>query len=350
MGEVFLYFLRLGATVFGGVGPQLAAMRRDLVDERRWVTPAEFDRGVALAYLCPGPVGTQAGVYLGWLRGGAPGATAALFGFLLVPFLLVTGLAAAHARFGSGGAFGASVAGMRAAVVPVIALSAVRLFRASLSAPRERWAAGAAFAWCLLRPRDATLAVIGSGVFLAVLSTRLGRRGAAAATLPAVLLVGLQAGALVYGTGQAILPIVREAAVVRRGWLTDAQFTDAVSAGLVTPGPVVMAVAYVGFVARGWAGALVAALGAFAPGWLLVLLVGPRMEALEKDARLKAFARGATAAAIGGVAAAACGLAASTLDSPRPVALAAASAAAVLLGAPDAAAIAACGLLSAALR
>jgi chromate transporter len=342
--EVFLYFLKLGATVFGGVGPQLSAMRRDLVDERRWLTPAEFDRGVALAYLCPGPVGTQAGVYMGWRRAGAKGSFAALTGFLLIPFLLVVGLAAAHVHFGSGGAFGRLVAGMRAAVVPVIALSSIRLFRASLSGRLERGAALAALAWCFFRPADATFGVIGCGLVLAACVPS-GKRGAAAATLPLLLLVGLQAGALVYGTGQAILPIVREAAVVRRGWLTDAQFTDALSAGLVTPGPIVLAVAYVGFIAAGFPGAVTMTAGAFVPGWLLVLLVGPWMERLEQNPRLKAFARGATAGAIGGVAAAAIALAASSYAAPRPVLIGTASTLALLAGAPDAAAIAACGIL-----
>ena len=346
--EVFLYFLRLGATVFGGVGPQLLAMRRDLVDGRRWVTPAEFDRGVALAYLCPGPVGTQAGVYMGWRRAGALGSFAALTGFLLVPFLLVVALAAARAHYGSGGWFGKVVLGMRSAVVPVIALSAARLFRTALTSRVEKAVSIAALAWCVLRPEDATAAVLAAGALLAFRASRgTGERGAASAGLLALFLVGLQAGALVYGTGQAILPIVREAAVVRRSWLSDAQFADAVSAGLVTPGPIVMAIAYVGFVAAGFGGAFAAAAGAFVPGWLLVLLVGPWMERLERDPRLKAFARGATAAAIGAVGAAAVALAGTTLGSPAGAAIAAASTAAILLGAPDAAVIAACGAAAA---
>jgi chromate transporter len=348
MGEVFAYFLRLGGTVFGGVGPQLLAMRRDLVEDRKWVTPREFERGVALAYMCPGPVGTQAGVYMGWRRAGAAGATAALAGFLTIPFLLVVALAAAHAHYGSGGAFGRLVWGMRCAVVPVIALSAVKLFRSALAGRLERGAAILALIWCVFRPADATAAVLASGLVLAFLASRgTDSRGAVAATLPAVFLVGLQAGALVYGTGQAILPIVREAAVVRRAWLTDAQFADAISAGLVTPGPIVMAIAYVGFIAAGFGGALAAAIGAFLPGWALVLLVGPWMEKLERDPRLKAFSRGATAAAIGAVGAAAAALAGTTLGAPKSALVAAASAAAVLLGAPDAAVIAACGAAAA---
>lgn len=343
--EVFLYFLKLGATVFGGVGPQLAALRRDLVEDRKWLTPAEFERGVALAYLCPGPVGTQAGVYCGWKRGGIPGAAAALTGFLLVPFLLVVGIAAAHARFGSGGAFGRLVEGMRCAVVPVIALSALRLFRA-LPGLAERAACLASLAWCLLRPSDATWAVFGAGLALAALAGR-DRKGAA--SLSAVFLLGLHAGLLVYGTGQAILPVVRQSAVSVHGWLTATQFADAVSAGLVTPGPVVMAVAYVGFAAAGLAGAFACAAGAFLPAFGFVVVVGPLMEKLQAKPRVMAFARGATAGAIGGVASAAVGLAGTALVGPRQAALAAAAAAAIWSGLPDAAVVLAAGLAAMAL-
>ena len=347
LAEILLYNLRIGTTVFGGVGPQLSAMRRDLVEDRRWVTPADFERGVALAYLCPGPVGPQTACYLAWRRAGAAGSVAALLGFTLPSFALVCLLAWAAERWGLGGGFGRFVAGMRCAVAPVVGLAAARLF-SKLPGKVEKALSAAGALWCLARPADATLVVFAAGLLLAGRAGAAGRRGAVEPSLLAVFLVGLQAGALVYGTGNAILPLVREAAVVRRGWITDSQFADAVSAGLVTPGPIVMAVAYVGWLARGLSGAAAAAAGAFLPGWALVLLVGPWMERLEKRPSLAAFARGATAGAIGGVAAAAASLAVATLSSPGAAALALAALGGLLWGrVPDAVIILACGAVGA---
>ena len=329
-------------------------MERDLVRERRWVTAEDFRRGVALACLCPGPVGTQTGVYMGWRRAGFQGSRAALVGFLLPAFVLIGLLAEAQRRWGGGGALAAAAAGARCAVIPVIAISSVRLFRSVLRSRVERALAVAGAALCVAAPEHAVAAVIAAGAALAAAGAakeRVRPRGAAAVGLLPVFLVGLQAGALVYGTGQAILPVVRQTVVLGRGWLTEAQFADAVSAGLVTPGPIVLALAYVGHLVAGWPGALAAAAGAFLPAWALVLLVGPWMERLERYPALAGFARGATAGAIGGVAAAALGLAGAAYVTPSAAVLGAVSAAAVASGrVPDAATIACAALLGAALR
>lgn len=335
MTEVFLYFLRLGATVFGGVGPQLAAMRRDLVTDRRWLTEEDFARGVALATLCPGPIGSQAAAYCGWRRAGTKGSLAALIAFLLPAFVLIVLLAEANARWSSSPLLARVAAGARCGVIPVIALSCVALWRELLKSRGERAVAAVAAVLCVLSPGDATVIVLAGGALLAMAVRRSDRRGAAAPGLFAVFLVGLQAGALVYGTGQSILPVVREAVVLRRGWITDVQFADALSAGLITPGPIVLAVAYVGHATAGLPGAFAATLGAFLPCWLLVLLVGPWMERVQSWPRAAAFARGATAAAVGGIGAAALGLAGGALVAPAPAALVAAAAAAKLAGTPD---------------
>lgn len=332
--RIFLYFLRLGATAFGGAAPQLAAMERDWVRDFGWATPDDFARGLALSTLCPGPVGSQLAAYLGRLRGGTAGASAALLGFLAPSFVLVVALAAAYGRWGLRPGPRAFAAGAGCAVIAVVVKSSVKLTKTMLGPRPSSWliAAGAGLLTAL-RPSLATPGIVAAAALCAFADSRPSRRGALAAAPAAWLglaLMGVKAGLLTFGTGLAILPVIR-AHAVGHGWVTDPQFVDAVSAGLVTPGPIVMAAAFVGYLHAGLPGAVAATAGLFAPVLALTLLLAPLLDRWSHDARVRGFSRGAMAAAMGSIAAAVLAMALAALTGPARLALAAAAAAVLLL-------------------
>ena len=332
--EIFLYFLRLGATAFGGAAPQLAAMERDWVRESRWATPEDFARGITLSTLCPGPVGSQLAAYLGRLRGGARGAAAALTAFLLPSFVMVVALAAAYGRWGGRSGPRAFAAGAACAVIVVVLKSASKLTKTMLGRRPSSWAIAAAAALLTAAaPSGAFFAVVAAAGACAFADSRASRRGAigaAPAAWLALALMGAKAGMLTFGTGLAILPVIR-AHAVGHGWVTDPQFVDAVSAGLVTPGPIVMAAAFVGYLHAGPVGAFAATAGLFLPVLALTLLLAPLLDRWSGDARVKGFSRGAMAAAMGSIAAAVAAMAFATVTTPARAALAAAAAAVLFL-------------------
>jgi len=322
-------------------------MERDWVEREGWATREEFARGLALSTLCPGPVGSQLAAYLGRLHGGAAGAAAAMAGFLLPAFALVVGLAAAYGRWGGRAGPRAFAAGAACAVIAVVLRSSAKLTKTMLGKDRSSWALAAAAAVLTAAvPAASTPAIAGSAVLCAFADSRPGARGAVPASAAAWLalgLMGVKAGLFTFGTGLAILPVIR-AHAVGHGWVTDPQFVDAVSAGMVTPGPIVMAAAFVGWLRAGLGGAVAATLGLFVPVWTTTLLAAPLIDRWSHDARVRGFSRGAMAGAMGTIAAAALAMAAATLTGPARWAIFAASGAAVLWSPlPDPAVILAAG-------
>ncbi|MBI3566307.1 MAG: chromate transporter [Elusimicrobia bacterium] len=331
--RLFAYFFRVGATAYGGAAPQLAMMERDWVRENAWATRVDFERGLALSTLCPGPVGSQLAAYLGRLHAGASGAAAAMLGFLLPSFALVVAIAALYGRWGGRAGPRAFAAGCACAVIAVVLRSSAKLTKTMLGTDRSSWAvAAAAAAVTLAAPSASTLAIVGAAALCAFADSRPTERGAVpadAAALVGLTMMGVKAGLLTFGTGLAILPTIR-AHAVGHGWVTDPQFVDAVSAGMVTPGPIVMAAAFVGFLRAGLGGATAAVVGLFAPIWATTMLAAPLIDRWSHDARVRGFARGAMAGAMGSIFAAAVAMAAATLTAPARVALAAGAGAALL--------------------
>jgi chromate transporter len=257
-------------------------------------------------------------------------------------------LAAAYGRWGGLAGPRAFAAGAGCAVVVVVVKSAANLTKTMLGRRPSSWVvAAAAGATTLLHPSASTAAIVGAAALCAFTDSRASSRGAVGTGFAACLglaLMGVKAGLLTFGTGLAILPVMR-AHAVGHGWVTEPQFVDAVSAGMVTPGPIVMAAAFVGYLHAGWPGAVAATAGLFLPIWALTLLLAPVVDRYSEDARVKGFARGAMAGAMGAIAAAALAMAGAALTSPARWALAAAAAAALATGlVPDPAVILAAGL------
>ena len=319
-GKGFLYFLRLGATGFGGPIALVARMRRELVEDRRWVSDQEFNNGLALSQLAPGPLAAQLAMYIGWSWGGIRGAAATGAAFIAPSFLLVIVLAALYRQADGIPWLTAMFSGVGAAVIVIIGRSAVRLWRTTLGGDSALWmiAAMNAAATAVTGAESVALVVL-SGVVLMLLrggSIRVGAAAArsvvapwvplaVAAALPAAPIVFTlfvffaTAGLVVFGSGLAIVPFLHGGVVEQHGWLTEAQFMDAIALSLLTPGPMVIIVAFIGFMVAGVAGATAAAAGVFFPAFAVVVILAPQFARMLRNARLRAFTSGVTAAAIG---------------------------------------------------
>ena len=305
LSALVAYFLRLGTFGFGGPIALAGAMQRDLVEKRRWVTQAEYLNGLALAQLAPGPLAAQLAIYLGWVRGGVAGATLVAFSFVLPSFLMVLAISAAYVRFGGLQWMQSAFYGIGAAVIAIILRSAWKLARMTLARDRLLWSIFAvnAAATATLRAEVVTL-ILACGFVSWFVRARPHPAQAAcvAPSLAQIFWFFAKAGAFVFGSGLAIVPFLYGGIVQEHGWLNDQQFLDAVAVAMITPGPVVITVAFIGYLVAGYAGALVAAIGVFLPCYLFVIIPAPYYARFADDSRLRAFVSGVTAATTGAIA------------------------------------------------
>ena len=319
------YFLHLGATGFGGPIALVGFMQRDLVEGRRWFTAAEYREGLALAQLAPGPLAAQLAMYLGWARGGAAGAALVGLAFVLPSFAMVVALAIVYQRFGGLAWMQGAFYGIGAAVVAIMGRSVVKLARLTLGRDGLLWGLAAAAALVTAWTESEIVWVfLGAGVFVVLVRARpLGRTPALGLLLlPPGLVGGLadpagrrtlwrialyfaEAGAFVFGSGLAIVPFLHGGVVTRFGWLDERQFLDAVAVAMITPGPVVITVGFIGYLVAGPAGAVAAALGTFLPCYLFTVIPAPHFKRLSRSGTVRAFVDGVTAVATGAIAGAA---------------------------------------------
>jgi len=376
--ELSAFFVKLGTTGFGGPIALVGYMERELVERRNWVTRQEFSDGLAFSQLAPGPLAAQLAIYLGWLCAGVRGATVVGIAFIAPSFLMVLALAAAYLRLGGMLWLQGAFYGIGASVIAIIARSSIKLARSTLSRDWVMWfvfgVSAVVTAW---RESEIVWLFVLSGAIAVVLRrpSLVRMRGAASIAiavdglrLPDWLIAGLHgiaplpvlgtlvlyfasAGLFVFGSGLAIVPFLHGGVVQQHHWLTERQFLDAVAVALITPGPVVITVAFIGYLVAGPLGATAAAAGVFAPVYAITLLLAPHYDRLKTNASVRAFVEGVTAAATGAIAGAAfvlgrravidlttAGIALGTLvllllprRIPEPLIIAAAGAAGVLL-------------------
>jgi chromate transporter len=320
--EFTLYFLRLGAVGFGGPIALAGYMQRDLVDDRKWISLSDYKEGLALAQLAPGPLAAQLAIYLGWVRAGVLGATLVGVAFVIPSFLMVLALGAAYIQLGGLPWMQGVFYGIGAAVIAIIGRSAHKLVKSTLSNDWLLWSifATSALVTAWTESEVIWLFVLSGVVALVVRQRALPTRNAA--VFPIWLISGLhgpasggtlatlfwyfaEAGAFVFGSGLAIVPFLYGGVVGKLQWLTERQFLDAVAVAMITPGPVVITVAFIGHLVAGPLGATAAALGVFLPCYLLVVIPAPYFRRFANNPRLKAFVDGVTAAATGAIAGAA---------------------------------------------
>ncbi len=322
--EFVLYFLKLGTWGFGGPIALAGYMQRDLVDERGWIAPDDYKQGLALAQLAPGPLAAQLAMYLGWVRGRVLGATLVGIAFVAPSFLMVLILAALYLKFGGLAWMQALFYGIGAAVIAIIARSATKLASVTLGRDRLLWGL---FAVSLIvtgwTAREIVWLFVASGFVPVLIRARahpsIPTKALLVAPWPAWLTSGLTgaaslgvlwnvfwyfaaAGLFVFGSGLAIVPFLHGGVVEQFHWLTERQFLDAVAVSMITPGPVVITVAFIGYLVAGPLGATVAAIGVFAPVYFVTVLAAPQFRRFAESPRIKSFVEGVTAAATGAIA------------------------------------------------
>jgi chromate transporter len=321
--ELSLYFLRLGTFGFGGPIALVGRMQKDLVEERQWYSQQDYLQGLAFCQLSPGPLAAQLAIYLGWLRYGVFGGSLTGITFILPSFLMVLVLAAFYVRFGSLMWIQGTFYGIGAAVIAIIARSAVKLVRATIGRDPILWAVYLAMAittawkqseiiWLflvcgviamfLLAPpklNRAASALLGISNFSPLTTGAYGT--AALGTVGALFFFFVKAGAFVFGSGLAIVPFLYGGVVTRHHWLTERQFVDAVAVAMITPGPIVITSGFIGYLVAGVLGAIAAASAVFAPPYFFVLIGAPYYRRFADVPQVKAFVQGVTAAAVGAI-------------------------------------------------
>jgi chromate transporter len=321
--EFLLYFLHLGALGFGGPIALAGYMQRDLVEQRKWISRQDYVEGLALAQLAPGPLAAQLAIYLGWVRAGVAGASLVAAAFILPSFVMVLVLSFLYVRFGGLPWMQGLFYGIGAAVIAIIARSVVKLVRMTLLKDRLLWTIFALntiatawteseIVWVFALSGIVAMAVRGrpgrlkSSASLALVPWSwlvTGLKGAASgATILKICLYFAEAGAFVFGSGLAIVPFLHGGVVDQFHWLSDRQFLDAVAVAMITPGPVVITVAFIGYLVAGLAGAVMAAVGVFVPCYLFVILPAPYYKRIAGNISIQAFVNGVTAAATGAIA------------------------------------------------
>ena len=330
--DLVMYFLKLGATGFGGPAALVGYMRRDLVEERKSIDEDTYNLSLALAQIMPGPLAAQTAIAIGYFHSGVLGATLVGLAFILPSFLMVLGLSWLYVAFGGLPWVQALFYGIGAVVIAIIASAAYRLARGTNKRDPLLWGvfvvlfagtvwSGAELAglfllagvvMVMIRARPGmrrSVEIIGTALLLGVLAwameTFLLRADASVGggSVPLqILLFFMKAGAFVFGSGLAIVPFLQQGVVHDLGWLNERQFLDAVAVALITPGPVVITVAFIGYLVYDVTGATLAAIGIFLPVYVFTILPAPWFQRHRNNPQLRAFVSGATAAASGAIA------------------------------------------------
>jgi chromate transporter len=315
--------LYLGTFGFGGPVALVGYMHRDLVERRKWITDADYKEGLTLSQIMPGPLAAQLAIYLGYVHYGLVGATLVGSAFVLPSFVMVVALGWSYKLYGGLPWMQAVFFGVGGCVIGIICVSAVKLTQKTIAKSALLWGVYlASAAATVITESESVWLFLGAGVLVWLVRTppRFLRFGTTAAgvlpwgmslsgvseadykTLGQILLFFTKAGAFVFGSGLAIVPFLYSGVVKEYGWLNDQEFLDAVAVAMVTPGPVVITVGFIGFLVGGFSGATLAAIGTFLPCYLFTVIPAPYFKKHGKRPGIIAFVDGVTAAAIGAIA------------------------------------------------
>ncbi len=328
--QLVAYMVRLGTIGFGGPVALVGYMHRDLVEQRGWISESDYKEGMTLSQLAPGPLATQLAIYLGFVHYRLAGATLVGIAFVLPSFLMVLAIGWAYVRFGGLPWMQSVFYGVGAAVIGIIASSAYKLTTRAVGTDRLLWAIfGVSAAVTIITESEIVWLFFAAGFLVYAVRTPPkwlrapppnAMRGAAWTGIPMSLLaapaaafLGLPllgqvavyftlAGSFVFGSVLAIVPFLYGGVVKEYGWLTDQQFVDAVAVAMITPGPVVITVGFIGYLIAEVPGACVAALGVFLPCYLITIFFAPFFKKHGRARSVVAIVDGVTAAAIGAIA------------------------------------------------
>lgn len=326
--QLVQYFFKLGYEGFGGPVALIGYMHRDLVEARKWITDEEYKDGLALAQLAPGPLAAQLGIYIGFVHYRILGATLCGLAFVLPSFVMVVVIGIAYKMFGGLPWMQAIFYGVGAAVMGIITISSYKLTEKSigkfnLKSFSQKWMLWIFFLLAatitIITEQEEVLLFVAAGLIYmfvkappkwlkknhvvnSVLLFETGFWQFEYGTLVKIAVFFTKAGAFVFGSGLAIVPFLHGGVVNEYHWLNEHEFIDAVAVAMITPGPVVITVGFIGYLVAGFPGAAVAALATFLPCYLFTILPAPYFHKYGKHPSIKAFVDGITAAVVGALA------------------------------------------------
>ncbi len=322
--QLVIYFLKLGYAGFGGPVALVGYMHRDLVEQRKWISEEEYKEGLAFAQLAPGPLAAQLGIYLGFVHYRILGATLCGIAFVIPSFIMVVLIGIAYKLFGGLPWMQAVFYGVGAAVIGIIIMSSYKLTTKSVSKlnfadVKEKWLLWlfyiVAATITIITQSEQVLLFVAAGLIYMFIKAP--PKWTKANTTNSILLTGIsfwqfqwstlgqialfftKAGAFVFGSGLAIVPFLHSGVVAEYHWLSEKEFVDAVAVAMITPGPVVITVGFIGYLVAGFPGACIAAVATFLPCYLLTVILAPYFKRIAKNISIKAFVEGITAAVIG---------------------------------------------------
>ena len=319
--RLFLRFLRFGALAWGGPAAQIAMIKRECVDEERWVSEETFKKTLAVYQVLPGPEAHELCVYFGRLRSGRLGGLLAGLGFMLPGFVLMLGLSALYVEADIAARFDELFYGLKAAVGALVARALVRLTRSFITDVPLALLAVAGFALTVFASAGFLLVLAGAGVAYELWTNaeRWTRRahslspalaiaitafGAVTLSLDAeIFLEGLKAGLLTFGGAYTVIPFLQESSVDGHGWLTDGQFIDGLALSGILPAPLIIFSTFVGYLGGGLTGGLLMTLGIFLPAFIFPIFLHRQLVAIAENPRIRPFLLGVTAGVIGLIAA-----------------------------------------------
>jgi chromate transporter len=318
-GSIFARFLKFGALAWGGPAAQIAMVKRECVDEERWISEESFKKLLAVYQVLPGPEAHELCVYFGRLRAGKLGGLLAGLGFMLPGFILMLGLSILYVEADLAGNLEELFYGLTAAVGGLVARALVRLGGSFITDVPLAVVAVAGFALTLFVSVSFALVLLGAGLAYELWTN--GRRwvGRAGSFAPSVLVIvagtvtlsltaeifleGLKAGVLTFGGAYTVIPFLRESAVVGHGWMTSSEFVDGLAMSGILPAPLIIFSTFVGYIAGGLGGALAMTLGIFLPAFVFPIFLHRYLVAVAENERLRPFLLGVAAAVVGLIAA-----------------------------------------------
>jgi chromate transporter len=330
LGKLVRYFLYLGTLGFGGPAALVGFMHRDLVERRGWITEDTYKLALALAQIMPGPLAAQVAIAIGYFMAGVTGATAVGIAFILPSFLMVLAISVLYVAYGGLWWMQALFYSIGAAVIAIIGIAAYKLSRSTNKRDYLLWGIFTALTLItVLTQAEIAEFFILSGLIMLLVRAWPGPKRAMVLSLYAIaagatvwlieraisyssaadvedrliqiLLFFLKAGSFVFGSGLAIVPFLYQGVVQQFGWLNEQQFLDAVAVAMVTPGPVVITVAFIGYLVASLPGSILASIGMFLPVYFFTIIPAPWFKRHRENRQLKAFVDGATAAATGAI-------------------------------------------------
>ena len=327
LAQLTKYFLKLGTMGFGGPVALVGYMHHDLVENRKWISEEEYKQGLALAQLTPGPLAAQLGIYLGFVHYRVLGATLAGLAFIMPSFIMVVLLGIAYKLYGGLSWMQAVFYGVGAAVIGIIVMSCYKLTIKSIGKPdiqslKDKYLLWLVFsvsaAITVATEKEEALLFVGAGILYMFIKAppkwltkktantfvllQIGFWDFEMSTLGKIAVFFAKAGAFIFGSGLAIVPFLHSGVVIENHWLTEQEFLDAVAVAMITPGPVVITVGFIGYLVAGFPGACVAAFATFLPCYLFTILPAPYFKKIANNKSIKAFVDGITAAVIGALA------------------------------------------------